>query len=443
MKYLYRVLSVLLVLAFFVGACAPKPVGAPAVEKPAENVTLRVATWLDAEGSAKFDVVAKAFEASHPGVTIKHEAVAGSGAAIYPDVLRTSIAAGDPPDVFYMWGGSIAGQYIDAGQVLPLNASYEKYQWDDRFSAALIERLSRDGKTYGVPISNLGMGFWYKKSTMELIGIDSQEKLPKTFAEMEEMCGKFKEQGLYCVSIGGKFGWHTMRITDYLLEAKCGPEKHDALNTLKESWDQACVVEAYDTFQQWIDKGWIVPDFLTTSPDDSRLPIFDGSAALVNEGIWWEGVLRDNEMPSDQFDFFVPPTDHSPLRFSAFYEQIMIPSNAKNQDRAAEFIDWYSSKATIEMNEESKALIGGFPANKDVKPDCATRPLTCKWIDTLATAEGTYPPTDQAFYKELMDSFFEIQDKVVAGQLTPQEAAKLFQERAAAWKAANPDKVSK
>jgi len=30
------------------------------------------------------------------------ETVAGSGAAVYPGVLRTSMAAGDPPDVYFM-----------------------------------------------------------------------------------------------------------------------------------------------------------------------------------------------------------------------------------------------------------------------------------------------------------------------------------------------------
>ena len=42
--------------------------------------------------------------------------------------------------------------------------------------------------------------------------------VPTTFAEQEELCGKMKEAGMYCVSLGGKFGWHTMRVLDYFLE---------------------------------------------------------------------------------------------------------------------------------------------------------------------------------------------------------------------------------
>jgi raffinose/stachyose/melibiose transport system substrate-binding protein len=44
-----------------------------------------------------------------------------------------------------------------------------------------------------------------------------------------------------------------------------------------------------------------------------------------------------------------------------------------------------------------------------------------------------YPPTDQAFYKELMDGFFEVQDGIVAGQVTPEDGAKTMQQKAVEW----------
>ena len=48
---------------------------------------------------------------------------------------------------------------------------------------------------------------------------------------------------------------------------------------------------------------------------------------------------------------------------------------------------------------------------------------------------ATYPPTDQAFVKELMDGFFEVQDSIVARKLTPEEGATLMQQRAEEWQA--------
>ena len=56
-------------------------------------------------------------------------------------------------------------------------------------------------------------------------------------------------------------------------------------------------------------------------------------------------------------------------------------------------------------------------------------PRSVKWLDILEKQKDIYPPTDQAFHKELMDGFFEVQDGIVAGQVTPEDGAKRMQAR--------------
>src|SRR5690349_754929 len=72
-----------------------------------DKVTIRFANIFDGPGSEKWEPVLADFMAANPNIEVKSESVAGSGAAVYPDVLRTSMASGDPADVFFMWGGSI------------------------------------------------------------------------------------------------------------------------------------------------------------------------------------------------------------------------------------------------------------------------------------------------------------------------------------------------
>ena len=275
---IFKLLSLLVLLAMITGACVatPPPAAAPAAAEDAaaaqpaasgEKVTLRFANWLDAQGQEDWEPVLAAFEEKYPNIDVVFESTSGSGAAVYPDMLKTAIASGSPPDVFHMWGGSIAQPFINAGQVMDLATYYEKYGWNDRFAPWVIDRISYDGKLYGIPLHALGMGFWYRTDIFEQNGWT----VPTTFAEQEALCGAMKDAGMYCVSIGGKYGWHTMRILDYFLEYTCGPELHDKLNRLEERWDQQCVIDAYATFQKWIDNGWVVPDFLTVSPDDSPL----------------------------------------------------------------------------------------------------------------------------------------------------------------------------
>src|SRR4051794_36648801 len=234
-KLLLTVLSALTVIAMLASCVATPPqtgaaqTGAAQSSTPAvaaqpaaggEQVTLRWANIIDATGMEQWQPVIDAFEAKYPNIKISSESTAGSGAAVYPDVLKTSMASGNPPDLFFMWGGSVAQPFIDAGQALDLAPYYEKYDWNSKFAPWVIDRITSGGKLYGVPYHALGMGFWYRKDIFDQLGIT----IPKTFADQEAVCAKLKEAGKYCVTVGGKFGWHTMRILDYFLEHSCGPE---------------------------------------------------------------------------------------------------------------------------------------------------------------------------------------------------------------------------
>jgi raffinose/stachyose/melibiose transport system substrate-binding protein len=361
--------------------------------------------------------VIQEFQQEH-GVTIEGETIAGSGAAIYPDVLRTSMASGSPPDVFFMWGGTIAQPFIDAGQVREVTDHYEEFGWRERFPQWVVERLSQDdGTIYGVPFRARGMGLWYRKAVFEEHGLEE----PESYEELVQICETLKEAGIHCASFGGQFGWHTMRLVDYFLEDTCGAETHDAINARQETWDQPCVVEAFERLQTWVENEWLVPDFLGVSPNDSRMAMYLGRAAMVYEGGWFENALKgDGQDPAD-YAFFLPPTPSG--RYHAFPEQWMIPAAAMTPEVAGKFIDFITDP---EVQMRHQQTFDGSPSI-GYTPDCEVMPHACRWTEILTSDRGAYPPTDQAFEKELIDGFFEAQDAVVAGRMTPEEAARLIQ----------------
>jgi ABC-type glycerol-3-phosphate transport system substrate-binding protein len=395
-----------------------------------DKVSLRLATVFDANGQEAWQPVIDEFNKSHPNIEVKMEATAGSGAAVYPDVLRTSMASGDPADVFFMWGGSQSEPFIKAGQVRPLDDDYAKYGWASKFPKWIVDRLKFDGKSYGVPLHGQGMGFFYRSDIFKSHNL----AVPTTYQQLADNCAALKKDNIACASTGGKYGWHVMRLVDYFLESTCGPDIHDQLDALTGSWDQACVVAGYQRLKDWIDNGWLVPNFLNVAPDDARIPVYQGQAAMILEGPWFEATLAADEQPIENYDFFLPPTDHAQDRYSAFPEQWMIAQGSKHPDEAAQFIDYLS---TLDVEKAHPVAFQGSPLIGN-KPDCAKTPLTCKIVDVVQSDRPAYPPTDQAFVKELMDSFFEVQDGIIAGKLTPAAGAKLMQDRATAWKAKQP-----
>lgn len=396
-----------------------------------EPVNLRFLSWTAAAEVPGFEAMLAAFTESHPHITISSETVAGTGAATYPDVLRTGIAGGDPPDLFYMWGGSIALPFIQADQVLPLDPYYEQYGWAERLVPWAADAMQVDGVAYGVPKATRGMGFWYRTDIFAANGIE----LPQNYAELEQVCATLQAADIACLSLGGMYGWNTMRLLDYFLELTAGPELHDQLNRLEADWNSPEVIEAYRLLKSWVDNGWIVPGFLAVSPNDARQPFYRGEAAMVFEGDWLEGVLKGDEQDVANFDFFLPPTGHEPLRMSGFPEQIMIARGSQNPDAAAEFLDWFLQP---EIQQQYFQAIGGSTGVVDAYPSEDEWPLSVKWREIIET-HPAYPPTDQAFSNELMDSFFAVQDGIIAGQMTPEEGAARMSEHAASWIADNAD----
>ena len=149
-KSLYQIAALVVIAVMALTACVATPPAAPAESgstdaAPAaagEQITLRWANIMNAEAQEQWQPLVDAFEAEHPNIDIVMESTAGSGAAVYPDVLKTSMASGSPPDLFFMWGGSIAQPFIDAEQTLDLTAYYEQYGWNEKFAPWVIDRIT-------------------------------------------------------------------------------------------------------------------------------------------------------------------------------------------------------------------------------------------------------------------------------------------------------------
>lgn len=355
------------------------------------------------------------YNAQHPGVPLIEESIAGGGNLLLGDKVRTDLAAGNPPHLFQMWPGEIVGPFIDAGHLRPIDDWFAKYHWDDVLIPWTLRSVERYGKRWAIPTASHGMTFWYRKDIFARLHLTE----PNTYSELEQVCTTLRANDIDCISLGGKYGWLTMRLLDFFIEHKCGPSVHDQLNKLEQDWNQACVVDAFGLLVRWIDKGWITSDFLNVAPNDARLPFYRGTAAMTFEGDWMESILtQEDEQDINRYDFFLPPSDHTPRRFCGFAEMFAVVRNAGNEDRVADFLNEYLQEAV-----QAKTLAGvDWTARRNVPLDPAKWPRTKKWRQFIDNG-ATYPPTDQVFPRKVMDDWFEIQDSVAAKRTPPAQGA--------------------
>jgi raffinose/stachyose/melibiose transport system substrate-binding protein len=388
-----------------------------------EAVELRFAHFLGGPQGAALQQALDEYAAANPGVTIVSESTPGTGWVQYLDKVRTAIAGGAAPDMFMSWGGSLGEAFVDTGQTLPMAPYYEQYGWDEILVEAAVDAIRVDGELYGVPVALQSMGLWYRTDVFA----NNEIEIPQTFAELEAAATTLKEAGVTPLSLGGKFGWNVMRLVDYFLEVTAGPELKDQLLRLEESWDRPEVVETYTHLQRWVEDEWIVPGFLAVSPDDARVPFYQGQAAMVFEGNWLGPIMTDLGLDLALFDFFAPPTDRDPLRISAFPHQVLVAQSSEHPDAAAAFLNWYiqpDTQAKYFQVTGSTATIGAVPED-----DAYAQ----QWQGMLREL-GTYPPTDQIFDAELMGQFFAVQGGIITGDLTPAEGAAQMEQAAETWR---------
>jgi raffinose/stachyose/melibiose transport system substrate-binding protein len=82
----------------------------------------------------------------------------------YKHKLRTAMGAGNPPDLFYGWGGGILESYVDAGKVADVTSSVDT----SPFFASVMDGVTFDGKVYGVPKAGTQpVLFYYNKQIFD------------------------------------------------------------------------------------------------------------------------------------------------------------------------------------------------------------------------------------------------------------------------------------
>ncbi|WP_328472370.1 extracellular solute-binding protein [Actinoplanes sp. NBC_00393] len=384
---------------------------------------LRLFTYEDNSTIDLLKAQIKQFDTQN-GTTTTVDSLPGSGAAVYPDKLRTELLGGTGPDVWRIWGGQIGAPFVKAKQAMDLSAYYDKYGWASKLNPAAVSGMTFEGLKGGLPYIALGIGAWYNKAAFAKAGVTAP---PTSYEELEEANARILASGVTPLGTAGKYGWHVMRLYEYLLEVSAGPELHDKLLTGAESWDRPEVVTAFTNFKKWQDQKWIPEGAIGLDPADVELWYVQGKTAYTITGPWTEaqGIQAGGKKSAD-FGVFPFPTGHEPARHSGFVEGYMINAKAGNPDMAAALLDFLIKPETQKAMNITASIVAG------AEPDQATLPLSYEWSQGSGK-QPFYTIQDQAFPKKQADQYFAIQSDVLQGKTNPAEAAKQMQVVIKGW----------
>ena len=330
-----------------------------------------------------------AFEKANP--TIKIKAVY-SGTEQWQISLRTQLASGTAPDIFFVQPGNgnptTMRQLAPPGYLMDLS----KFEFSKRVPKGADPVTSINGKRYFLPATVAGIGAIYNQNAVTA----SKAVLPTTWSGVLAFCDAAKASGRVGFALAAQTLWVTQLINYALapsLVFRVDPTfdtklaKGQASFAGSPGWKQS-----FAKYQQMQKQGCFQADPLGTSLDVANAMVAKGEALAVVQVTPLFPAIAGTAAAGTTFGMFALPATENPDQTwmpAAVGGGYGINAKTKNLAAATKFINFM---ATDKVAAQFAKDAGGFPAipNPLFKVD-----PSLEFMNKLIKAGKTYPFMDQ------------------------------------------------
>lgn len=406
---------------------AEAPAETETAEAPALEGTLKVAAFEGGYGADLWTEVAKAFEETHPGVTVELTVDKK-----IEDVITPGMKAGDYPDVIHCATGREAGLtetltkekgLLPLTDVMEMTVPGEDVKVKDKIVPGFLDTLATnpygDGVTYYAPMFYSPCGLFYNAGLLEEKGWS----VPQTWDEMWELGEKAKAEGI------ALFTYPTTGYFDAfmyaLLSSAGGPEFFDKCMTYEEGiWESEEAKKVFDIVAKLAE--YTEPTTVANANNESftknQQLILDNKAIFCPNGTWLPGEMADAPR-SENFKWgftAIPAVNEGGAGCSfCWFEQMWIPAAAENQDLAKEFVAFMYSDTATAIFAKANAIQPVVGIGDSLEGD---NKLFYSVYDTGATAVmGGFAATTPVEGTTMADALFGTVNSIVSGDKTVDE----------------------
>ncbi len=350
------------------------------------KVTLRFFhKWPEPEHMDYYNYVIKAYQESHPNVKIEMEAVADEP---YKDKIRTVMASGQVPDIYFSWAGEFSWKFARAGQALDLTDAVLNSDWKDKIIMSAVEPYKWNGKIYGIPMRINAKFMVYNKAMFEQYGLS----VPTTWEEFLAVCETLKENGVTPIAFGDEFPWAASHYVGDFNAKLVDPKVREADYLLTAPAEQLFTdpgyVEALRRFQTLMDKGYFNTGPNGISHSGARSSFVAGKAGMMYIELE-EFITVADGMGKDAFGFFQFPSgtggSGDQKLLTGAPDGFMIYSKTKYPEQAIDFLKFLTSP---EMGKEYVKRLGIPSAAVGAVNDETALPVVAAGVQSINTASG-------------------------------------------------------
>jgi raffinose/stachyose/melibiose transport system substrate-binding protein len=375
--------------------------------------------WYEGPGSAyqiAWDQAITDFKKQHPGVTVQFSLKSFNQMQQNASMILNS---SDVPDVMeYNKGDATTGLLSKEGLLTDLTSEAVKYGWDKLLSPDLqvtarynAKGVMGSGEWYGVSDYAEYLTVYYNKNMFAKYDI----QVPTTMAQLVAVMNKFLKDGITPFANAGD----DYLAMQYLYEMELSQSTPQQVQNYERytgpvNFHDAAWTDAANTFQQWVDKGYIARNSVGLTSTQAGNDFETGKNPMLMSGNWWAGTF-ESDIKNFTWGTFLWPGNT--LDGGSGGNLFVVPKNAADKQLAYDFI-----------NDTLAPDVQKLLANNGAVPVSAstagvTNPLNAQLIQnfqTLANDNGLayYPdwPTP-SFYDTLLAQTQDLMNGANANQV--------------------------
>ena len=365
-------------------------------------------------GLTFFQNAIKSFDAAHPGVTIKMQAIQNED---YDGKLQTALASNSTPDIFFQRGGGKMLAMVNANQVAPLTLTAADQA---NVSAAALAGETLNGKIYAIPMDQQPEAIYYSKDLFKQAGITST---PTTIPELEADVAKLKAINVAPIAVGAKDAWPAAHWYYNFALRECSQATMNAAATSLKFTDP-CWTKAGDDLAAFLKVSPFQAGFLTTAAQvgagSSAGLVATHKAGMELMGAWDPGTistLTPNQKPLPDLGWFpfpaVPGGAGDPSAMMGGIDGYSLSPNAPKE--AFEFLEY------LVTTPEQKAYATAFitlPVNKAAQ-SVVTDSVSVSALQALNKAAYTMQFLDTQYGENVGNALNAGVVNLMAGKGTP------------------------
>lgn len=355
----------------------------------------------------------------HPNVTIEQDGVTGEQ---YKTKIKTAFAAGEAPDIAYMFsGGSFVKPYIDAGYLLPID-DYLSEETKSKVLPGTLGGCTFDGKIYTLPTVTFLANLYCNTEMFEQAGAE----IPTNWDELLVAVDKLNAAGMTPIILGEKDRWPGMYWYDIVSARTAGNAAIEEAFKDPTKFNSEGFIMGAEKLQELVKANAFNDNMMSMSYDEMIEGFAAGQGAMVFQANWVHpSFLSETATTNGKVKCVAFPvieggagdmTEFSGGSSDGYY----INANCEHPKEAAEYLEYLSNKIGIVGFQKGAGLpcwdTTGVDTSMLTNLDKESAALMetgtsyISWWDNILTAE------DSETYKDLVA-------QLLALKITPEEFA--------------------